>query len=490
MALEPFKFAKSDKEAAEKYEKYKSIDPFPSIAPALLNSADIMNYVAATGMIFPFDSSEDRLKETLKPASYRIDTLGLCAYWDENDEKKEIVLNERDALTIKPNSIIFVGVEPMFRLPDYIALRFNLQITHVYKGLLVGTGPLVDPGFVGKLWLPLHNLTANTYTIYGGEEIIWMEFTKLSTVIGSESRDDLVEKKGIFKSFPLRKNFKELNYYFDKAVGRDKSIRSSIPVAIKEASDNAQKAADAAKNASEEIQTIKEIANKTETNFNNLQVTTETEIEILKSETNKDIDKFKVIVDSEIEKFKSQALIITPVLSGVVAIFLLILTYSTIIYPINNLVSTASDRNNQLGVRMSEINQKINDTEKRIILLESSNEKIQRSIPLDNFEKKELVPSNPVVYDGQLNTIRQEIEQNRLTTEKAIDDKSKETEVSFVNLKWWLGAYILISLLIVGLVYRIQNTLYKRLKTDADKRLTQLLAKISSQNETTKEEIA
>ncbi len=28
----------------------------------------------------------------------------------------------------------------------------------VYKGLLLGTGPIVDPGFVGKLYIPLHKL--------------------------------------------------------------------------------------------------------------------------------------------------------------------------------------------------------------------------------------------------------------------------------------------------------------------------------------------
>ena len=45
------------------------------------------------------------------------------------------------------NSITFVQIESKIRLPNYIALRFNLRIQHVHRGLLLGTGPLVDPGF-------------------------------------------------------------------------------------------------------------------------------------------------------------------------------------------------------------------------------------------------------------------------------------------------------------------------------------------------------
>ena len=44
----------------------------------------------------------------------------------------------------------------------------------------MGTGPLVDPGFEGKLLIPLHSLTADDYEIEAGEGLIWVEFTKLS----------------------------------------------------------------------------------------------------------------------------------------------------------------------------------------------------------------------------------------------------------------------------------------------------------------------
>ena len=58
------------------------------------------------------------------------------------------------------------------RLPNYIAVQFNLRITHVHRGLLLGTGPLVDPGFHGKILIPLHNLTSEKYIIRADEGLI------------------------------------------------------------------------------------------------------------------------------------------------------------------------------------------------------------------------------------------------------------------------------------------------------------------------------
>lgn len=170
----PIVFAQTDEEALERFNKYKSKDPFLEIAPALLNSADIYDYVAVTGMIYPFNAQD------LKSASYAVPILGKVVYWDEHDHKKVELIEEGQEFVLRKNSIAFVTVEPMLRIPDYIAFRFNLKITNVYRGILLGTGPLVDPGFIGKLSIPLHNLTTNDYTFTGGDTLIWIEFTKLS----------------------------------------------------------------------------------------------------------------------------------------------------------------------------------------------------------------------------------------------------------------------------------------------------------------------
>lgn len=233
-------------EAGKKFRLWQNKDPFPLIDSALLNSADIVDYVETTGMIYPF--YPDAENEKLKPASYEINLLGLCVYWDENGEEKEVHLEKGMEFKLPPNSIAFVTLEPTFRIPKYIALRFNLKITHVYRGLLLGTGPLVDPGFQGKLSIPLHNLTTNEYIFKGGEGLIWMEFTKLSYNKAWSKGEIQQDRKGNYVPFPIRKyeEYKNVKDYLKKADPK-REIRSSIPKALFEAKKSAQDAAETIK---------------------------------------------------------------------------------------------------------------------------------------------------------------------------------------------------------------------------------------------------
>jgi deoxycytidine triphosphate deaminase len=229
-----------------KYARHRNVDPFPDIPPALLNSADIHSYVNATGMIHPFE------EKALKSASYAAKIAGECRYWDEKNKKFETVLLEikGDKLILKPNSIAFVGIDPTFRLPDYIALRFNLKISNVYRGLLLGTGPLIDPGFEGKISIPLHNLTSNEYVFSYGESLIWIEFTKTSPIpkakkISASEEEELKKLRCYeFTPFPADKKEKELDYYLTKALEKTSytEIVSSIPSAMLEAKKSAETA--------------------------------------------------------------------------------------------------------------------------------------------------------------------------------------------------------------------------------------------------------
>jgi len=230
------RFAQTEEEAEARFEKYKSKDPFPSIKPSLLNSADIYDYVAKTGMIFPF------YQDKLKSASYEVNLLGKVIYWDDKGERQDFELKEGDEFTLEKNSIAFVTPEPTFRLPDYIAIRFNLKITHVHRGILLGTGPLVDPGYEGKLLIPLHNLTNNDYKFKGGKALIWVEFTKVSENKRWFHKTGEPERFGEYVPFPDRKNKQEPEYFLTKASPH-RSIQSSIPQAISETERSAKDAA-------------------------------------------------------------------------------------------------------------------------------------------------------------------------------------------------------------------------------------------------------
>lgn len=244
----PPRFAATDEEAKARFEVTRGKDPFPEIQPALLNTADFADYVAATGMIFPFEIPDDE-EEMLKPASCGIRLGGDVVYWDTDDKGKPAkvkrTLKPGEQLTLARNSIVYVTLEPMLRLPDYIAARFNLTIRDIYRGLLVGTGPLVDPGFTGRLSLPLHNLTMNDYTIEGGEPLVWMEFTKISpnqrwcsSMTVSEGRE------GRYVEFPSRKNKRrDVEAYLHHA--HPGPITSSIPPLLGKAEASATAARDA-----------------------------------------------------------------------------------------------------------------------------------------------------------------------------------------------------------------------------------------------------
>ena len=247
----------TDMQAEEKYINYVSKDPYPEIESALLNSADIFSYVAKTGMIFPF------YVEKLQGATYDVSLKGTAIWWDEDKKEEHVqeLVKPGDFFELKPNSIAFVTLEPVFRIPEYLVLRFNLRITHIYKGLLLGTGPIIDPGFVGKLSIPLHNLTANTYKFQVGDDIIQMEFTKLSS--NSAWTNSMMRTAGLYKRkwITPRRTVRE---YLTRALENSSEtvIKSSIPNEIAKISEK----------VTEATEQIEKFENETEKNLNRTQI--------------------------------------------------------------------------------------------------------------------------------------------------------------------------------------------------------------------------
>jgi len=126
----------------------------------------------------------------------------------------------------------------------------------VHRGILLGTGPLVDPGFEGNLLIPLHNLTTNDYEFEGGEGLIWMEFTKLSSNrMWDKSSVRAQQRSGVYKPFQGHKQNLDNRYYLVKAAGQ-RPIRSSISDAIQDARRSANEAAQSANEAAQRAQSL------------------------------------------------------------------------------------------------------------------------------------------------------------------------------------------------------------------------------------------
>src|SRR6266446_1177754 len=217
-----------------KYQLHQSIDPLPAIPPALLNAYDIIAYVDKVGVVSPFDRGR------LKPASYEVPFSGVVYWWDQETRKSHTqeIGEPGDSFQLEPNAIAYVYLSTQFFLPKYIAVRFNLRITHVHQGLLLGTGPLVDPGFCGNLLVPLHNLTANRYSLRHGDGFIWVEFTKVSPfpAIDNEPASPGAERK--YGDFPQSKLFLTAKQYFAKA-NDGRSIISAVLETVRSVAEKA-----------------------------------------------------------------------------------------------------------------------------------------------------------------------------------------------------------------------------------------------------------
>jgi deoxycytidine triphosphate deaminase len=248
-------FAASPEEARDRFEQTAHADPFPEIEPALLNSADFLDYIAATGMVYPFRFERQNPTKWVKPASCGISFAGEVQFWKvhagSDKVSTEVVrrtLSPEDVFMLEPNVIAYVTLEPTFRMPDYLAARYNLTIQEIHRGLLVGTGPLVDPGFVGELRVPLHNLTTNAYPLVSGEPLVWMEFTKVSAHRRwTRWQPPRAQRGSPYVPFPERKlTRRTMDQYLERA--HDGPIVSSIPGLTGRAEASAKRAADEARN--------------------------------------------------------------------------------------------------------------------------------------------------------------------------------------------------------------------------------------------------
>ena len=154
-------------------------DDASNIASGMLSSPHIAYYVDKYGII------ENYVKECLGPATYHMRIGGNVLTW-EKGKKIEFTLgkvenknkNICNKLELRPNSLTFITTIEKFNLPKDIIARFNLKSKWVHEGLLLGTGPIVDPELKANLLIPLHNFSSQDVTLHYGDQIISVEFTK------------------------------------------------------------------------------------------------------------------------------------------------------------------------------------------------------------------------------------------------------------------------------------------------------------------------
>ena len=220
---------------------FYEFDPFfQQIDPSLLNSMDIKNYIDKGCLIEESDFDIQRLKT----ASYEMRFLGRLYDWvispSGKMQKRCREVCDGVEIELPANSITYLWMKEKILLPEYIAARFNLHIAHVHKGILLGTGPLIDPGFFGSLLIPLHNLTDNEYKLKGGDGVIWVEFTKVSRN-AFWSRSEKNQRPHYLRPFPVSKHLDNPDRYIEKSgITKAGGVQSAFKGALDQARNSAE----------------------------------------------------------------------------------------------------------------------------------------------------------------------------------------------------------------------------------------------------------
>jgi deoxycytidine triphosphate deaminase len=158
-------------------------DPYPNEANGggVLQATEIENYVNNYNLLIDQD---DFLAGKLKQASYTMRPAANDAWMIEESGRYQALARgdePRGPYYIVPkNSFVFIRLRQTLRLPFYIIGRHNLKIRYAYSGLLLGTGPQVDPGYEGQLYIPLHNFIDEDVKVYINESFVSIDFSRTS----------------------------------------------------------------------------------------------------------------------------------------------------------------------------------------------------------------------------------------------------------------------------------------------------------------------
>jgi deoxycytidine triphosphate deaminase len=125
-------------------------------------------------MINPYD------EESNKPRSASYDVRIGDEYRFSHEKRVRKLSKWKKQIKIPPHSLCYILSKEELNLPkDVSALIFSMHEV-VKQGILMYPQPPIDPGFRGKLYLLLHNLTNKTRVVEKDDRIASLVFDKLT----------------------------------------------------------------------------------------------------------------------------------------------------------------------------------------------------------------------------------------------------------------------------------------------------------------------
>jgi dCTP deaminase len=166
--------------------------------------------------------------DCVQPASYDL-RIGEMIYAPAQPDKPYNMAANGGAYRLPPYGAAVLTTFEDLRLPVNMLGRIGLKSGFARKGLLASTGPQIDPGFEGKLFISLFNLTAGAHVLKFKESFLTIEFHTLESTpdhaysgpyqgkytVGPEVLDSLVRLEGLTLS-QMQSQFTELAKHVEK----------------------------------------------------------------------------------------------------------------------------------------------------------------------------------------------------------------------------------------------------------------------------------
>lgn len=128
----------------------------------------------------PFKLIQPFKPEKLRPASYQL-TLGSDAHIGGESVQLE-PQGSKTPTILQPHQVAVVSTAETIRIPRFLIARWSLRVTVIYEGLLWTGGPQVDPGWAGRLYCPIYNLSEKPFILYPGKELFTIDFVRTTSL--------------------------------------------------------------------------------------------------------------------------------------------------------------------------------------------------------------------------------------------------------------------------------------------------------------------
>ena len=117
---------------------------------------------------------------SVQPASYDLHVGDQAAV---SSDKSVVELDKKGFVQIKPGDFVIVSTHEKLALDARHAARFGLTSTYARKGLIATVGAQIDPGFRGRLFVGLTNLSTKPITLPHRDTFLTVEYHGLVNAV-------------------------------------------------------------------------------------------------------------------------------------------------------------------------------------------------------------------------------------------------------------------------------------------------------------------